>query len=89
LHQLLPAPGGGKQLKAHVQKYKTDVAGLIASFASVGVGADVASAVHAACSTSAFLTLTGVSAAAAALIVRGMRQWMPKPLAASNRIHCT
>ena len=47
LHQLLPAPGGGKQLKAHVQKYKTDVAGLIASFASVGVGADVASAIHA------------------------------------------
>jgi hypothetical protein len=48
---LLPAPGGGKELKAHVEKYKTDVASLIASFHTVGVGADVASAVHAACST--------------------------------------
>ena len=79
LHGLLPAPGGGKQLKAHVQKYKTDVAGLILSFGTVGVGADVATAVHAACRTGACSTageakfdpalVKGVAASSAELAV--------------------
>jgi hypothetical protein len=56
LHGLLPAPGGGKQLKAHAEKHKTDVAGFIASLQAVGVGADVASAVHAACRSGACST---------------------------------